>query len=117
MSVIYIKNIAVTGHYGVEPSERQKPQKLLISVELEVDTRAAELSDNVDDTVSWSVVRRRIVDTVENNSFKLMEKLSSVLADTILEEDQRIQKLMITIVKPEAFTSGVPGIHLSRQRK
>ncbi len=110
-SVIYIKDLVVEGKHGVHPREKAKAQRFNVNVELIVDTAKAARSDNLADTLNYSTVRTIIVDTIQNNSFNLLEKLADQLAGQILA-DHRIQKMVLSIDKPDAFKSGVPGIRL-----
>ncbi|HEY5152606.1 MAG TPA: dihydroneopterin aldolase [Candidatus Saccharimonadales bacterium] len=111
MPIIYIKDLVAEGKHGVNPSEKQTAQRFRISLELTVDNAAAGQSDDLDDTLDWSGLRHMVIDTVQNNSFNLVERLAQVIADRILA-DKRVQKLVLSIDKPDAFANGVPGIRL-----
>ena len=111
MPVIYIKNLIIQAKHGVHQRERTNAQSFKISVELTVNSSKAGISDNLDDTVNWSQVRDIIVNTVQNNSFNLVERLAREVADQILL-DKRISKAVVTIDKPEAFQTGIPGVRL-----
>jgi dihydroneopterin aldolase len=109
MSIIHIRNLVVEGRHGVHPHERAAPQKFSISVELSVDTSRAAKTDDIDDTVNWSWVRNVIIDSVQDESFNLLERLAQVIAERILA-NKNVAKLTLSIDKLEAFDSGVPGI-------
>jgi len=111
MSVIYIKDLIVEAKHGVHQREKTHAQRFSVSAELTIDTLKAAASDNLDDTINWSGLRTTIIDTVHNNSFNLIERLAQEIAQQILR-DKRIQKLVLTIDKLDAFQSGVPGIKL-----
>ncbi len=116
MSVLYIKNLVITARHGVHQAEKDQAQPFSVSVEATIDTSVAGQSDELDDTLNWSWLRKTIIDTVENNSFNLMEKLAQTIADQIMN-DERITKIVVLIDKLEAFESGVPGIRLEISRR
>ena len=112
MPIIYIKDLVVEAKHGVHQHEKDRAQRFSITVELTIDNARAADTDNLDDTINWSELRDLIVDTVQNNSFNLLERLAQTIADRILE-DPRVQNLSLSIDKPDAFTSGIPGVRLA----
>jgi dihydroneopterin aldolase len=113
---IYIKDLVITGRHGVTREEKAKPQKFKVSVHLNVDNQAAASSDNLDDTIDWSKLHKIIKSTVEDNSFNLMERLAEEVANVLLNYDGRIDKVIVSLDKLQAFNSGIPGVRLKRQR-
>jgi dihydroneopterin aldolase len=114
MAVIYIKDLVVSGKHGVHPHEKEHAQRFSVGVELTVSTAAmaqAAASDDLADTIDYSVVRGVIIDVVQNNSFNLIERLAHEIADRILT-DPRVQNLVVSIDKLDAFKTGVPGIRV-----
>lgn len=116
MSVLYIKDLVISARHGVHQAEKDQVQPFSVSVEATFDSSSAGLSDELDDTLDWSWLRTTIVETVENNSFNLMEKLAQTIVDQIMT-DERITKIVVCIDKLEAFESGIPGIRLEISRQ
>lgn len=111
MAVLYINDLIVEARHGVHPHEKAKAQRFKISVELSTDLSLAGRSDDLVDTLNWSMLRDTIINTTQNNSFNLVERLAQEIADQLLQ-DKRIQKLRISIDKLDAFSSGIPGVRL-----
>lgn len=84
MSRINIVDLEVFYQIGVTDEERAKPQRLLITVEMELDFSAASLSDRVEKTINYFEVAQELLKFGENRSWKLLEKLVANLADHIL---------------------------------
>jgi FolB domain-containing protein len=84
MSLISIVDLEVSYHVGVPDEERAHPQRLLISVEMEVDFASAALSDRIEKTVDYFAVSQEILRFGETRNWKLIEKLAADLADMIL---------------------------------
>jgi FolB domain-containing protein len=111
MSVIYIKDLVVKARHGVHQSEKDKTQRFIINLELTVDLSRAAATDDLTDTLNYSELRRVIIDITQNNSFNLLERLAGAIADQLLT-DKRIQKLSLSIDKPDVFKTGRPGVRL-----
>jgi FolB domain-containing protein len=84
MSKITIADLEVFYCVGVPDHERAKPQRLLITVELEVDFTGAALSDRIETTIDYHEVVRDLLAYGEGRNWKLLEKLAADIADRIL---------------------------------
>lgn len=109
--MIYIKDLVVEAKHGVHQKEKEQAQRFIFNVELTVDGSQAGISDDLADTLDYGELRQTIIDTAQNNSFNLIEKLAREVADRILA-DKRIRKLVISIDKPDAYENGTPGVRL-----
>jgi dihydroneopterin aldolase len=111
MLVIRITDLAVEAKHGVHQNEKQHPQRFIFNVELTLDNGQAGISDDLADTLDYSELRQTIIDTTLNNSFNLIERLAREVADQILL-DKRVQKVVISIDKPDVYKNGTPGVKL-----
>lgn len=75
-------------HYciGVTEQERAQPQKLLLTVEMNVDIAAAALTDRVEKTINYQRVADDLLRLGEGRSWRLLEKLVSNIADRLMSE-------------------------------
>ena len=104
MSKISIVDLEVFYHVGVPDEERARPQRLLLTLELESDFTAAARTDVIADTVDYFAVTQRLLKFGEGQSWKLIEKLAADLGATILSEFQ-VTRLSVEVKKfiiPEA---------------
>ncbi|HEY5040734.1 MAG TPA: dihydroneopterin aldolase [Verrucomicrobiae bacterium] len=86
MSRISIVDLEVFYRVGVPDAERAQPQRLLLTVEMEVDFSAAAKSDSIADTIDYFAVTQKLLKFGEDRSWNLIEKLAAEIADTILSE-------------------------------
>src|SRR5271166_5740036 len=86
MSRISIIDLEVYCHVGVLDEERAKPQRLLVTVEMESDFSKAAKSDGIADTIDYFAVTQRLLKFGDGKSWKLIEKLAADIADAILSE-------------------------------
>ena len=84
MSRINIVDLEVFYHVGVTDEERAKPQRLLITVEMDFDFSTAAMSDRVEKTINYFDVAQDLLKYGERRSWKLLEKLTVNLADLIM---------------------------------
>lgn len=99
---IEIKDLSVFGNHGVMPEENVVGQKFLVGVKLYFDMSKAGRSDDLTKTLDYSVICQEIKDFVENNTFKLIEKLAESIADMLLLKYDIIEKVDVSIKKPWA---------------
>ncbi|HUY85369.1 MAG TPA: dihydroneopterin aldolase [Candidatus Dormibacteraeota bacterium] len=111
MLTIYIKDLVVEARHGVHPEEKEHPQRFIFNVELTLDSDRAGVSDDLADTLDYSELRRKVIDTAQNNSFNLIERLAGEVANQILR-DKRVSKVVISIDKPDVYDNGMPAVRL-----
>lgn len=86
MPKISIVDLEVFYRVGVPDEERARPQRLLLTVEMECDFSKAAKSDGIADTIDYFAVSQRLLEFGEGREWKLIEKLAAVIADMILAE-------------------------------
>ena len=86
MSRISIVDLEVFCRVGVPDAERDQPQRLLVTVEMEFDFSKAAKSDRIADTIDYFAVSQRLLKFGEGRSWKLIEKLAADIADLVLSE-------------------------------
>jgi FolB domain-containing protein len=84
MSKIAIVDLEVFYHVGVPDEERAKPQRLLVSVELSLDFGPAAISDRLERSINYYDVAQDLLKFGEGRSWKLIEKLVTNIAETIM---------------------------------
>lgn len=86
MALIRIVDLEVFYHVGVPDDERARPQRLLLTVEMEADFSAAAATDDLTRTVDYFAVTQRLLSFGEGRNWKLIEKLAFDIADVVLRE-------------------------------
>lgn len=84
MSKISIADLEVFFCVGVTDQEREKPQRLLISIDMSLDFTVAAVSDRIEKTINYQDLADEILKYGEGRNWKLIEKLATNLADFIL---------------------------------
>ena len=86
MDIITINDLEVFYCVGVPDEERARPQRLLLTVEMEHDFHSAATEDELVDTIDYYAVTQRILKFGDGVHWKLIETLAVDLAQMILEE-------------------------------
>lgn len=86
MDTILIRDLTVFYHVGVTDLEREKPQRLLISVEIAHDFNPAAASDDLEQTIDYFAVCQRLLKFGEGRSWKLIETLARDIARLLCDE-------------------------------
>ncbi len=86
MDQIIINDLAVFMRVGVPEAERAKPQRLLVTVEMDHDFSAATRNDCLRGTIDYQAVAVRLAGFGRCRSWKLIETLAVDMAEMILRE-------------------------------
>lgn len=86
MAKISIIDLEVFYRVGVPDEERAKPQRLLLTIEMDFDFSKAAKTDSIAETIDYFAVSQRLLKCGDGKSWKLIEKLAADIADLILSE-------------------------------
>ena len=86
MDKIIISELEVFFHVGITAEERAKPQRLLITVEMGHDFKAAAARDNLAETIDYAAVSERLLRFGDGCHWELIETLAVDLAAMVLDE-------------------------------
>ena len=86
MDQIVIQDLEVFYCVGVPAQERATPQRLLLTIELEHDFTEAAQTDDLEKTIDYYQLSRRLLAFGEGRDWKLIETLAVDLAAMILGE-------------------------------
>ena len=98
MSLIRIEGMNFYAHHGCFDAEQVVGTHFRADVTLAVDTRKAELSDNLDDTVNYYDVYQVIKREVDRPSH-LLEHVARRAADAVLATFPQVQSLTLRLSK------------------
>lgn len=87
---------------GIYDHERAAPQRVLIDAELLLSPVSEPMSDDIDDSLNYDVIRETIVKIVASRHFDLQETLARELFDALRMLDGVIGLRVLT-AKPDAY--------------
>ena len=116
MDKIFISDLLIRGVIGISEREREQPQDILVNIVIFADIRKASKSDNVDDSVNYRTVAKKVLAHTETIKRYTVEALAEDIAALCLEDDKVI-KVQVRVEKPGAvrFSRSV-GVEIERSK-
>ncbi|MEN6428559.1 MAG: dihydroneopterin aldolase [Phycisphaerales bacterium] len=113
---IFIRDLAIRCIIGVEEYERREKQEVLAQITLDVDLRRAGRTDDLADSVDYSLLKKQILQAAENSRFRLLEALAQCIADECLKQT-RVECVRVVVEKPAALRfARTVGVEIVRHR-
>jgi len=100
---IELVGVELHGFHGVHAEERERGQRFVYDVELEVGERGA--SDRLEDAVDYRLVAA-CVKEVNDRPVQLLEALATSLADELMTRFEP-ESVRVRVCKPEVRPAGV----------
>jgi FolB domain-containing protein len=116
MAKISIVDLEVFYRVGVPDEERAKPQKLLLTIEMESPFAKAAKSDSIADTIDYFAVSQRLLKFGDGKSWKLIEKLAADICEMILAEFKP-KKISVEVKKFPVPQAQFVSVILKRKQK
>ena len=89
-------------NHGVFPEENTLGQKFVVSAVLFTDTRMAGKTDDLTASIHYGEVSAFITEFLQKNTYQLLERAAEELAEALLLEWDRIERVSLEIKKPWA---------------
>jgi dihydroneopterin aldolase len=86
MDIIFLHNLKVDTVIGIFDWERKIRQSVIIDLDMAFDISKAAASEDIEDTLNYKSVAKRIIAFVEAAEFQLVETLAERIAEIILSE-------------------------------
>lgn len=111
---ILIRDLLVRGIVGVNDWEREKPQDILINLDVFLDARRAGRSDEISDSINYRSLAKDVIAYVEGSAHYLVEALATRIA-RIVVLDHGAERVRVRVEKPGAVRfAGSVGIEIER---
>jgi len=114
--IIKIENLKLRTIVGIYEWEKKTKQDIVINVEMEFDGAKAIETDNIEDTVDYKNITKKIIVMVEESQFNLIERIAGE-AMKIVMENVKVEKASVRVDKPGAlrFTDSVSVTQTERR--
>lgn len=97
MTTIELRGLELHGRHGVLPHERERGQRFLFDVELDV---AAPQRDAIEATVDYREVAAAVREVSESRDYVLLETLAAAVAETLLDRFPA-SRVRVRVRKPD----------------
>ncbi|MDD5091567.1 MAG: dihydroneopterin aldolase [Candidatus Wallbacteria bacterium] len=118
MERIRLNKLEFYGYHGVFSEERKLGQKLLVSLDLQVDLSKACKSDRIEDTVDYTRIYETAKSVIQGSgSFNLLEHLAWQIAGSLLQGFENVKCLEVTVCKPSVPYPGIGSCEVTVRRE
>lgn len=116
MDRIFITALTAEAIIGIHDWEREVRQRIEIDLEMWVDLAAAAGSDDIEDTLNYRSVAKRVLAFVQQSRYRLIEALAGEVARIVLTEFE-VARVRVTVHKPGAVRHAKDvGVVIERSR-
>jgi FolB domain-containing protein len=102
MDRILIRDLRVRCILGINQDERHEKQDVVINLTIHADLRPAGTSDQLEDTVDYRALKKRILAMVEESHYRLEEALAEAIASLCLDYPG-VKRVDVRVDKPHAL--------------
>ncbi len=116
MDKVFIEGLEIPALIGIYDWERRIRQTLVFDLEMGFDNRRPAASDNIEHTLNYKAVSKRLIEFVGQSDFGLVETLAERCANIVLEEFA-VSWLRLKLSKPGAVRGArAVGVIIERSR-
>jgi dihydroneopterin aldolase len=102
MDIVYIRDLRIDTIIGIFDWEREVRQTVSLDLEMAADIRKAGESDDIEHTLNYKAVAKRLIAHVEASQCLLVERLAEEVAAIVLDEF-KVPWLRLRLSKPGAL--------------
>jgi len=101
MDIVYIRDLKVDTIIGIYDWEREVRQTVSLDLEMAFDIGEAARTDNIEYTLNYKAVAKRLIAFIESSEFLLVETMAEQAA-AIVREEFSVSWLRLRLSKPGA---------------
>ena len=101
MDIVYIRDLKVDTIIGIYDWEREVRQTVSLDLEMAFDISEAARTDNIEHTLNYKAVAKRLIAFIEGSEFLLVETMAEQAA-AIVREEFNVSWLRLRLSKPGA---------------
>jgi dihydroneopterin aldolase len=99
---IFLQDLKVDTIVGIWDWERKIRQTVSIDLEMGTDIRRAAENDDIESTLNYKLVAKRVQQFVADSEFQLVETMAEKIADVVLQEFD-VAWIQVRVSKPGAI--------------
>lgn len=102
IGTIELEKLEIACIVGILPFERVTEQKVFLDISMDIDFASPASSENVHDTVDYTVVSHELTELVKERRYQLVETMAVEAVDLILERHSIVTRASVAVHKPAA---------------
>ena len=120
MDKLILREMHFSARHGLLPIEAENDQPFSVTVELEVSTAHAGMTDRVEDAVDYRRVQALVREVIGGSRKHLIETLAESVAGKLLEGFPEVHAVGVEVLKPRPpvdFQFAGVAVKIRRERK
>ncbi|WP_377886263.1 dihydroneopterin aldolase [Algimonas porphyrae] len=114
---IFVRGLQIQASIGVHPHEHEQTQPVIIDIELDMGDMALPEEDRLHETLDYGLVADRAEAIALQAHVQLVETLAERIADWALSADPRVNRVAVSIAKPQALLKAdAAGVEVVKSR-
>ena len=113
---LLLDRLELDASIGIHDVERAARQRILVSIEIEIDPQAFPARDRIADAPDYDPVRSAIQALVAAQHFDLQETLARAILD-IVGRRREIVRAIVTTIKPDVYPDATIGCRIEGVRQ
>ncbi len=101
MDIVFISDLRIETIIGIYDWERKVKQTLSVDLEMGADILRAAATDDIEDTLNYKAVSKRLTEFIGKSEYQLVETLAEKVAEIVIGEFN-VPWLRLTVHKPGA---------------
>ena len=116
-SLVFIEKLALTTKVGCSNEERAFPQKVFVSIKIELVPLPSDQEFTLDNSVCYDTLRKLTLALADSREWTLVEHLAEHILSMIFSEFSPPQTAWVKIEKPIYPDCKTAGVEISRSRE
>lgn len=114
---IFVRGLLIQASIGVHPHEHEETQPVVIDIELDMGGMDLPKDDRLHETLDYGLVAQKAEELALEAHVQLVETLAERIADWALSADARVQRVAVSIAKPQALLKAdTAGVEVVKSR-
>ncbi|MBG1230957.1 dihydroneopterin aldolase [Aestuariivirga litoralis] len=111
---VFVKDLTLDALIGIYDIEKQKPQRIIVNIDLSVQEQPGPLPDDISHVVSYEIVAKKVEAIVARGHINLVETMAEKVAEACLT-DRRVLSVRVRVEKPDIIPNARSvGVEIER---
>lgn len=106
MDKIQLNHMEFYGYHGLFNEEKKLGQRFIVDVELETPLKTAGITDDMNNSIDYGKVYKKIKEIVEGEAKNLIEAVAEDIATNLLQTFPPILACLVKVIKPDPPIQG-----------
>jgi 7,8-dihydroneopterin aldolase/epimerase/oxygenase len=114
---VFVRDLELKALIGIYPHEKEKPQRVIVNIDLSVKEGDGPKDDDISHVVSYEIVVKKVEAIIAEGHVNLVETLCEKIAASCLT-DRRVAAARVRVEKPDIIPHARSvGVEIERARR